>query len=321
MTDVWRASRGEISLADLLTRIGFHGPREGEMSSRVWREDPSPLRDLIANYAGQDAGMDPRRRAEEHAQAARTSAAELLAATPALQRPMVRLLIRLARQRVPLRGVAKRSLLQALDGARAAARKLGEIYYENGIFTDPDDVFYLTEHELSRMPADVSPLIKRRRERREHYETLTLPRSWQGMPTPNCSAGSEDASTSEAVASIDGIGVSAGVVEGVANVLHSPDFSAVTAGEILVTPTTDPSWSSVMLLSSALVVDIGGSLSHAAVVARELSVPCVVNTGNGTSLIRTGDRLRVDGRTGVVEILERASGWAPSGSPKTDGAA
>ena len=74
-----------------------------------------------------------------------------------------------------------------------------------------------------------------------------------------------------------------------------------------MTPTTDPSWSSVMFISSALVVDIGGALSHAAVVARELRVPCVVNTRSGSRTIKTGDRIRVNGSSGTVEILERAA--------------
>jgi phosphoenolpyruvate synthase/pyruvate phosphate dikinase len=80
----------------------------------------------------------------------------------------------------------------------------------------------------------------------------------------------------------------------------------VGSDEILVAPTTDPSWSSIMFVSSALVVDIGSALSHAAVVARELGLPCVVNTREGTRLLRTGDRVRVDGTAGTVEILERS---------------
>jgi len=74
-----------------------------------------------------------------------------------------------------------------------------------------------------------------------------------------------------------------------------------------VAPFTDPGWASIMFVSSALVVDIGGALSHAAVVARELGVPCVVNTGDGTRTLRTGDRLRVDGHTGKVTVLARAA--------------
>ena len=72
---------------------------------------------------------------------------------------------------------------------------------------------------------------------------------------------------------------------------------------MLVAETTDPSWSSIMFISSALVMDSGGALSHAAVVARELEIPCVVNTHTGTKRIRTGDRVRVDGDAGTVEIL------------------
>ena len=96
------------------------------------------------------------------------------------------------------------------------------------------------------------------------------------------------------------------MVEGVARVVHDPDFAEIEPDEILVSPTTNPSWSSIMFVSSGLVVDIGGALSHAAVVARELGLPCVVNTQSGSRTIRTGDRLRVDGKEGTVEILERA---------------
>jgi pyruvate,water dikinase len=96
------------------------------------------------------------------------------------------------------------------------------------------------------------------------------------------------------------------VVEGRVRVLLSPDFDAVEPDEILVAPTTDPSWSSVMFISSALVVDIGSALSHAAVVARELGLPCVVNTRSGTRDLRTGDLVRVDGTAGTVTVLERA---------------
>jgi pyruvate,water dikinase len=103
---------------------------------------------------------------------------------------------------------------------------------------------------------------------------------------------------------VQGIGVSAGRIEGIARVVTDPAFADVEPDEILVAPTTDPSWASVMYISAGLVVDIGGPISHAAVVARELGLPCVVNTRSGTRDIRTGDRVRVDGQSGTVEILE-----------------
>jgi len=95
------------------------------------------------------------------------------------------------------------------------------------------------------------------------------------------------------------------VVEGLVRVITDPSFDEVEDDEILVAPTTDPSWASIMFISAGLVVDIGGAFSHAAVVARELEIPCVVNTGNGTSVLRTGDRVRLNGKTGIIDILER----------------
>jgi pyruvate,water dikinase len=88
-------------------------------------------------------------------------------------------------------------------------------------------------------------------------------------------------------------------------VVHDPDFTDVEPGEVLVAPTTDPSWASIMFVSAALVVDIGSVLSHAAVVARELGLPCVVNTRVGTRVLRDGDLVRVDGTAGTVTILRR----------------
>ncbi|MGH9286601.1 MAG: PEP-utilizing enzyme, partial [Acidimicrobiales bacterium] len=77
-------------------------------------------------------------------------------------------------------------------------------------------------------------------------------------------------------------------------------------GEILVCRFTDPSWAPLFTLAEALVIDIGAAASHGAIVARELGVPCVIGTGDGTRRIRTGDRLHVDGSGGRVQILERA---------------
>jgi len=90
-------------------------------------------------------------------------------------------------------------------------------------------------------------------------------------------------------------------------VVLDPASTEVRTGDIVVAPTTDPSWCSVMFVSSALVVDIGGALSHAAVVARELGIPCVVNTRTGTQQLQTGDRVRVDGDSGTVELIAAVS--------------
>jgi pyruvate,water dikinase len=300
---LWAAAHGELPLAEVIRRHGYHGPLEGEVSGRVWREDPSPLRRLMADYAAAGADAAPRQR--ERLRRAERERAEraLLAEIPRSARPAVRALLATAARRIPMRGTLKIAFLQALDVARACARRFGGLAAQDGALADPEDVFYLTTAELlAPLPGNVQELVARRREVREEYRKLRLPTHFTGMPDavpdrPNdvVAAGSK----------LSGVGVSPGVVEGIARVVDDPSFADVEPGEILIARTTDPSWASIMFVSAALVVDIGGALSHAAVVARELGIPCVVNTGTGTRDLGSGDRIRVDGGSGVVEVLAR----------------
>lgn len=119
-------------------------------------------------------------------------------------------------------------------------------------------------------------------------------------PTEHALSGTSDG------AYLTGIGASTGTVEGIVRVVVEPSGD-LQPGEILVVPVTDPTWVSLMIDSSAVVVDSGGVLSHAAIIARELSIPCVVNTQLGTQILRTGDRVKVDGQAGTVELLERTA--------------
>jgi phosphohistidine swiveling domain-containing protein len=311
VADLWRCSRGEIDLAEVVRHHGYHGPLEGEISARVWREDDTPLRRMVEGYAGMPDSSDPRLREGVLREEREKLERELLAALPAPLRPVVKGVFKRAAHCIPLRGVAKGAFLQAFDICRAASRRAGECLAKEGHLDDAEDVFYLTIDELlaPRLPGDIKETIVLRRNRRAEYEKYRLPTHWRGMPTPiPIGEGQATGAESGEAALIPGLGVSPGVVEGVARVVTDPGFADVEPGEILVSPTTDPSWSSIMFLSVALVVDIGGFLSHAAIVARELGIPCVVNTIHGSRTIRTGDRLRVDGTTGTVEILERAAG-------------
>jgi pyruvate,water dikinase len=104
---------------------------------------------------------------------------------------------------------------------------------------------------------------------------------------------------------VRGYGASSGIVEGTARVLRDVnDIGQIRDGEILVCPVTAPSWGPVFGKIKAAVSDIGGTMSHAAIVAREYGMPAVVGTGQATKRIRTGQRVRVDGDRGVVTILD-----------------
>lgn len=302
--DIWKASRGEIELDEVLRNQGFHGPAEGELSSRVWREDPTPLGRLVAEYRARPDSADPRLLADQARRRLPELQRQVLAALPPSQRPAARAVMQFASSLIPLRGVGKRSFLQSIDIARGAARRVGAHMHAAGELDDAEDVFYLTVEELTgALPAEIKELVAERRQRRADYQAMDLPSSWRGTPIPEPRSQPDN----ETSTVIEGSGVSAGVVEGRVRVVDDPSFAEVQPGEVLVAPTTDPSWASIMFVSAALVVDIGGPLSHAAVVARELSLPCVVNTRRGTRALRTGDLVRVDGTAGTVELLLRAA--------------
>lgn len=238
--------------------------------------------------------------------------ASLLAALPAAKRPAARLLLAATRRYIPLREVGKTAFLQTLDTARAAARLVGEDLARRGVVGDPEGVFYLTVAEVLDATVaggieagGIKDVVAFRRERRDEYLTVKLPESWTGQPEAIPITASEAAQKGT---EITGLAVSPGVVEGRARVILDPlADDPLEPGEVLVCETTDPSWTSLFLVAAGLVIDVGGPLSHGAILARELGVPCVINSRIGTAVLRTGDLLRVDGDAGRVEVLDTAS--------------
>ena len=307
MRELWAVSRGRRSFDDFVAAHGYHGPTEGEISSRSWREDRSPVAQLLETYRGMDEAAGPavveRQRIGEREKAT----AALIAALPAARRPAAKLVLRVARRYIPLREVGKTAFLQTLDTARAAARMVGDDLARRGVVGDPADVFYLTVAELAdpTLSDGIKEAVALRRERRDEYLKVKLPESWTGQPEAIPITASEAAAEG---AEITGLAVSPGVVEGRVRVVLDPlAGEPLQPGEILVCETTDPSWTSLFLVAAGLVIDVGGALSHGAILARELGVPCVINTRVGSQVLRTGDLLRVDGDAGRVEVLRSGS--------------
>jgi phosphohistidine swiveling domain-containing protein len=300
VTDLWLAARTGGSLDTVLAAHGYHGPDEGELSSRPWREDPAPLAAMLDRYRQLDESASPeaatRRRAGERSAAVAT----LLSALPRSRQAQARLILRAVQTYVPQREIGKAAFLQTFDVARAAARAHGTELADAGDLDDPEDIFYLTAMELiTGIPDDAKSLIRARRQRRDEYRTLDVPESWVGPACAQPKTTPQAAPLDSNV--LEGLGVSPGIAEGPARVILGPDgIPDIEPGEILVCPTTDPSWAPAMLIATALVIDVGGALSHGAIVARELGVPCVINTGTGTTVLRTGDQLKVDGTSGRV---------------------
>jgi phosphohistidine swiveling domain-containing protein len=299
---LWDAAHNALPHTELITRYGYQGDRAGDLAARVWREDPTVLDPVLAALESMDEREGPRA-TRRHRVAARADAeAELLAALEPGQRGEIRNAMAETHRFTALRQLGKVTFWRAVDVGRAATRTLGRAYCARGLLTEPDDAYFLAADELvPTLAPDADERAAFRRARHREYEAVEIPITWVGNPVPQPVALAADA---DRVSVITGIGVSPGVVEGRARVVVDPTADdRVEPGEILVCHTTDPSWAGYFLVASALVIDVGGPLSHGAIVARELGVPCVIKTNVGTTQLVSGDMLRVDGDTGRVEVL------------------
>lgn len=211
-------------------------------------------------------------------------------------------------------------------------REVGAALAGQGFFADAEDVFYLNIHEVHEALSDAGlawaggapargtvywpQRVEKRKQILASLAAWTPPPALGVVPdvitdpTVNLLWGvtadrlREWASGAEGEGGVRGYAASPGVVEGVARVVRDVnEIGTVRQGEVLVCSVTAPSWAPVFPKIAAAVSDIGGMMSHAAIIAREYGLPAVVGTGHGTKQIRTGDRVRVDGHTGTVTIL------------------
>jgi pyruvate,water dikinase len=208
---------------------------------------------------------------------------------------------------------------------------IGRHLVAEGAIGEPNDVMFLRYNELRYLMADpagseVRELISDRRDEREDAFEIR-PRDWVGTATEEALAFPylpnwgfpERFHRDHAVPAdrVEGLAASAGVIEGTARlVLSSEQFDQVENGEILVCQMTNPAWVTLFTKISGLVTDAGGAASHPAVLSREFGIPAVIGTSIATQKIKTGDRLRVNGSTGVVEILPE--GHEPGPAPASD---
>jgi rifampicin phosphotransferase len=171
------------------------------------------------------------------------------------------------------------------------------------VLADKHDIFYLTFDELHEVVSTRRvhrQLIRRRKDAFRSNQALTPPRVLTS--DGEVIAGTYRRDDVPAGALI-GLPVSAGTVEGRARVIHDIAQADIEAGDILVTTYTDPSWTPLFLAIKGLVTEVGGLMTHGAVIAREYGLPAVVGVEHATNLIRDGERIRVHGTDGYVEIL------------------
>ncbi|HTK61062.1 MAG TPA: PEP-utilizing enzyme [Pseudonocardia sp.] len=303
--DLWALAHGQLSQTEFTDRHGYHGPGEGQLHGVVWREDMSQILARLEDYRAiaADSPRAPRNRSAEQQRVRKRAAAEVIAAAGPLRGRAIATLLRITTRFMALCEQGKAGYLITYDVARAAARRLGDLLVARAVIAEREDVFHLEcDVLLAGVTGDQRAVVAERRALYEERQEQRLPMTWQGVPEVTKAA--PDADHDAAMGTVvTGLAASGGVVSGRARVVRDPAVVELDDGDILVCETTDPSWVSLFLVAGAVVTDHGGMLSHGPIVARELGIPCVCGTGDGSHRLRDGQQIRVDGDKGLVEVI------------------
>ncbi|MFF5482087.1 rifamycin-inactivating phosphotransferase [Streptomyces sp. NPDC012935] len=291
-----------------LARYGMRCVGEIDITRPRWRERPTTLVPVILDHVRNFQPGAAERRFEQGRQKAQKKEQDVLSRLRALpdgerKADEVKRMIDRVRSFIGYREYPKYGIISRYFVYKQALLEEAERLVEAGVLPEQEDVFYLTFQELHDVVrsnrADVR-LIQQRKDAFRSYQALTPPR----VLTSDGEAVTGAYRRADVPAgALVGLPVSAGTVEGRARVVLDMADADLEAGDILVTPFTDPSWSPLFVGSAGLVTEVGGLMTHGAVIAREYGLPAVVGVEQATRLIRDGQRIRVHGTDGYVEVL------------------
>ena len=302
---------GEEARAAILAYLERYGMRcvgEIDITRPRWSERPSALVPMIlGNISNFEPGAGKRRFEQGRREAANKEqdVLERLRRLPdgEVKAQETKQMIDRVRTFTGYREYPKYGIVSRYFVYRQALLHEAERLVAAGVVPERDDVFYLSFaelHEVARTHQLAGQLIRARKEAFASYQALTPPRviTSEGEVVRGAYR-REDLPEGALV----GLAVSAGTVEGRARVIRDIEQAELEPGDILVTPFTDPSWATLFVAISGLVTEVGGLMTHGAVIAREYGLPAVVGVQGATALIRDGQRIRVHGTDGYVEIL------------------
>jgi phosphoenolpyruvate synthase/pyruvate phosphate dikinase len=291
-----------------LDRYGMRCVGEIDITRPRWSERPTTLLPVILdNIKNFDPGAR-QQRFEQGRQAAEKKEQDVLERLRAVpdggqKAAETKRMIDRVRTFIGYREYPKYAIISRYFVYKQALLEEAERLVQAHAIAEKEDIFYLTFqelHEVVRTHHVDSQLIGRRKEAFRSYQALTPPRVLTSDGEVLAGAYRRDDVPAGALV---GLAVSAGTVEGRARIILDIADADLEAGDILVTAYTDPSWSPLFVTITGLVTQVGGLMTHGAVIAREYGLPAVVGVEHATRLIRDGQRIRVNGTDGYVEIL------------------
>ena len=304
VADAFRAGTAppvlQTGLARFLDRYGFRSVGEIDLGVPRWSDDPTHLIGALANYLQlTDEALAPDAQFERGAREADAMIATLVGRVRGPRRRLVRFFLGRARALMGSRETPKFMLIrQMFTPLRETLRPVGHELAAAGRIERPDDIYFLTLAEARAAVAGAemrSAVAVNRATYMREQARRRIPRVLMADGTD-----AEVALVETVEGAVRGTPASPGSVTGMARVILSPRGAHLEPGEILVAPSTDPGWTPLFLTAGGLVMEMGGMMSHGAVVAREYGIPAVVGVDGATERIATGDTITVDGSTGVV---------------------
>jgi len=291
-----------------LNKYGMRCAGEIDITKTRWREKPTILvPTILSNIKNFEPG-ESKRKFEQGLQAALKKEQELLKRMRQLpegeqKAEETKRMIELVRNYAGYREYPKYGIVSRFFVYKQALLKEAEPLVKAGIIHEKEDSYFLSFEELRELvhthQLDYN-LINQRKDEFKLYEKLTPPRVITSDGEILSGKYKRENLPAEAIA---GLGVSSGVIEGRARVILRMEEAAIEEGDILVTSFTDPSWTPLFVAIKGLVTEVGGLMTHGAVIAREYGLPAVVGVESATKLIKDGQRIRVNGTDGYVKIL------------------
>jgi pyruvate,water dikinase len=311
LTKVTGGTEVHDAISAYLDRYGMRCAGEIDITRTRWSENPAILVPLILSHIKNYEPHASRRKFEEGRQGALRKEQELLSRLSQLpdgeqKAEETRQMISLIRNFAGYREYPKYDIVSRYWVYKQALLKEAEALVQANVIHDQEDIYYLTFeelHEVVRSHTLDYQIINKRKVDYQVYKKLTPPRVITSdgeilhgaYKRENLPAGV-----------IVGLPVSSGIIEGRARVIFKMEDADLEENDILVTPFTDPSWTPLFLSIKGLVTEVGGMMTHGAVIAREYGLPAVVSVEDATARIKDGQRIRLNGTEGYVEILESA---------------
>jgi phosphohistidine swiveling domain-containing protein len=307
---------GQVFLRALHMFLEEYGHREIRMDVLypTWGEDPAPVLGFVRGYL--DAGEDhspyrqQARLVKEREELTSTVLGQveqdLLGRT--LVSPVFRWVLGHAQANTRERDTAHFELTRVFPPIRRLLLELGPRWTARGLINQPDDIFFLRLEEIEEMAQAPRPMQDVVQARRAEFEENKL-RPWPDIIRGDQEIHSQGPSDEGLDGQLQGIASSPGMVSGVARVIRGPhEFGRLQKDDILVAPLTNPAWTPLFAIASAVITEVGGILSHGAIVAREYGIPAVMSVAGATARVRDGDRITVDGDRGLVHLKETRDG-------------